>query len=410
MPHVLVFAKSPHHLTPYDEWLAGSDIEPIVLTPAELAPGYANLRHVHAFEGYDHGQMVEKRALELARSHGVVAVFARGESDIVRAAQLRDLLGLRGQGAESALAYRDKVVMKERLQGSGVALPTYRALDSAYAAIDFVADHGFPVVIKPRMESGSSGVRIIRDQAQLDEHLADPLDRPAEIETYVEGTMYHVDGLVLDGEIAFIHPFRYVNDCLSYRDDQFSGSVTLSPSHPDHGRLVASAVVVVGALPSPPSMAFHAEFWISEGGDITFCEIASRTGGGMISSTIKHSFGFDIDREWLLAECGLPPSVGHHRFRPGGAVRIPPLDGFLEHLPRGGEPRCVREVQFSGRAGERFHGGVKSGLFLAGYVVEGDSEAEVVQNIDQVAAWFAANARWRMAAAGSSAPSPEPVR
>lgn len=126
MPHVLVFAKTPYAKTPYDRWLAGSGVVPVILTTTEFAAGYGHLPHVHAFDDYDTNQLVEKTALRLAREHAVTAVFARAEADVVRAAQLRDLLDLPGQRTASALAFRDKVVMKDHLVGGPVEIPAYR--------------------------------------------------------------------------------------------------------------------------------------------------------------------------------------------------------------------------------------------------------------------------------------------
>src|ERR1043165_9305441 len=97
MRRVLVFAKTPHERPPYDQWLKGTGVEPVILVPSQFAAGYAHLEDVHAFDDWDTSQLVDKTALRLARSRGVGAVFARAEADIVRAAQLRELLGLPGQ-------------------------------------------------------------------------------------------------------------------------------------------------------------------------------------------------------------------------------------------------------------------------------------------------------------------------
>ncbi|GGU65448.1 ATP-grasp domain-containing protein [Streptomyces lavendofoliae] len=397
MRHVLVFAKTPYSKTPYDQWLAGTGIEPVILTTTEFAPGYAHLPLVHAFDDYDTNQLVEKTALRLAREHVVEAVFARAEADVVRAAQLRQLLGLPGQHTASALAFRDKVVMKDHLAGGAVEVPEYRLLDSAYTAVEFVAEHGYPVVIKPVSESGSLGARVIRDEGDLDAYLARPWRGTSQIETFVEGRMYHVDGLVVDGEVVFVHPFQYVNDCLSFRDDDWVGCLPLSPRDASYDRLVKAVGSVLDELPTPPHTAFHAELWITPDDRIVFCEIASRTGGGMISAMVRHAFGIDLDKEWLYAECGLPSTLGEPGYRPAGCLNIPPSTGVLEHLPTGGEPDCVREVSYTGRIGQEFHGGVKSGLYLAGYVVDGDTEDEVAANMQAVAAWYAAEVRWRPA-------------
>ncbi|MFJ7949493.1 hypothetical protein ACIQ6K_38780 [Streptomyces sp. NPDC096354] len=66
----------------------------------------------------------------------------------------------------------------------------------------------------------------------------------------------------------------------------------------------------------------------------------------------------------------------------------PPSTGVLEHLLTSGAPHCVREVSFAGAVGVEFHGGVKSGLCPAGYVVDGDTEEQVAATMETVAAWF----------------------
>ncbi|MGA5267393.1 ATP-dependent carboxylate-amine ligase [Streptomyces lydicamycinicus] len=402
MPHVLVFAKTPYAKTPYDRWLAGSGVEPVILTTTEFAAGYGHLPHVHAFDDYDTNQLVEKTALRLAREHAVTAVFARAEADVVRAAQLRDLLDLPGQRTASALAFRDKVVMKDHLVGGPVEIPAYRALDSAYTALEFIAEHGYPVVIKPLSESGSLGAAIIRDEAELDAYLARPWRGASEIEVFVPGQMYHVDGLVVNGEVVFAHPFRYLNDCLSFRANDWVANLPLTPQDPVHDRLLKAARAVLAELPTPPHTAFHAELWITPDDRTVFCEIASRTGGGMISSMVRHAFGIDLDKEWLYAECGLPSTLGTPAYRPTGALCIPPSNGVLSRLPSGDEPACVKEVALTGTVGQEFHGGVKSGLFLAGYVVGGDTEEDVAANLENVAAWFADRAQWSPAPKGGT--------
>jgi biotin carboxylase len=398
MRHVLIFAKTPHGKTPYDRWLAGAGIEPIILTTEQYAAGYGHLPQVHAFGDYDTNQLVERTALRLARSHRVEAIFARAEADVLRAAQLRELLGLPGQKTASALAFRDKVVMKNHLAGGRVEVPRYRQLDSAYTAVQFIEEHGYPVVIKPVSESGSLGAAIIRDETDLDVYLARPWRGTSQIETFVDGPMYHIDGLVIADRVAFIHPFQYLNDCLAFRQNEWVASVPLSTSDPSYERLVQATRDILAQLPTAPNTAFHAELWITPDDRLVFCEIASRTGGGMIAPTVKYSFGIDLDKEWLYAECGLPTTFDGHQYRPAGGLNIPPAHGVLEHLPVGGEPDCVREVNMAGAQGHEYHGGVKSGLFLAGYVVAGKSEDDVATNMASVADWFAQNTRWRPAA------------
>jgi len=391
---VLIFAKTAYSKTPYDQWLAGTDIDPIILTTDEFAAGYGHMPRVEGFTNYDRNLLVAKRALAIGRETSLIAVFARAEADILRAAELRELLNLPGQKSASARAFRNKVFMKDHLRKAGVLLPHYKALDSGYTAIQFIEKHGYPVVIKPCAESGSSGVHIIRNEADLDGYLAEPTLGEMEIETFVDEQMYHVDGLILNGELVFIHPFQYLTHCLAYRNNEYNGTYTLSPSNPNYDPLVGATRKVLAALPTPKHMAFHSEFWVTKDRKIIFCEIASRTGGGMISSTIHYSFGLNVDKEWLYAECGLPRTFQELTFRPSGGVIIPPQKGTLDFLPTGNEPNFIRETQITGKTGQQFHGGVKSGLFLAGYVVAGTSEDEVVQHMSATAEWFEKESKW----------------
>ncbi|MEU6277000.1 hypothetical protein ABZ871_32030 [Streptomyces populi] len=180
---------------------------------------------------------------------------------------------------------------------------------------------------------------------------------------FVPGRIHHVDGLVADGEVVFVHPFRYLNDCLSFRSDDRVADLPLTRQDPLYDRLV-------------------------------FCGIAGRTGGGMISAMVRHAFGIDLDKEWLYAECGLPSTADTSRYRPAGALCVPPRNGVLEQLPAAAErPGCVREAMFTGAVGQEFHSGVKSGLFPAGYVVDGDSEEDVATHLEHVAGWFSDNSR-----------------
>lgn len=394
--HVLIFAKTPYERTPYDQWLEGTGITPILLAHEDCADGYRHLPEVYSFSDYDRNPAVAQTALEIARSRPLKAVFARAEADVIRAAQLREFMDIPGQHKASALAFRDKVIMKDALRKSGVELPTYTALDSPYSAFRFASERGFPLVIKPRTESGSWGTQIVRDEATLDQALKSVDWGRAEIETYVEGQMYHIDGLVIDGEIAFIHPFQYVNDCLSFRKDEYVGSLSVSPDDLVYGPLIEATAKVIRTLPSPRNMAFHCELWRTPDDRVVFCEIASRTGGALISGLIETCFGFNIDKEWLLAECGHRRPLPTSPYRPGGGIYIPPAQGILAKLPST-LPSYVRDSQITGQVGRRYNGGVKSGLFLAAYIVDGESEAAALENIKNVCDWFSQNTIWRRA-------------
>jgi hypothetical protein len=86
------------------------------------------------------------------------------------------------------------------------------------------------------------------------------------------------------------------------------------------------------------------------------------------------------DRDPLYRNCGLCPHANRRR-QPSR---------FRLRAVRARVPVGAGQVRSHGdrvpAVGQEFHGGIKSGLFLAGYVVAGDTEDDVAANMDKVAA------------------------
>lgn len=73
-----------------------------------------------------------------------VIVFA--EEDLIRGARIRASLGIsHGQDEESALFYRDKIKMKNKLKAAGVAVPVCAPVESASDVVNFTAKYGYDV-------------------------------------------------------------------------------------------------------------------------------------------------------------------------------------------------------------------------------------------------------------------------
>jgi biotin carboxylase len=400
--HVAVLANSRHAETPYDHWVAGTDIELSILVALDKAEGYRHVRAPHTvrvFEDYRHNGNVERAVLELDAERAVEAVVARSEPDILRAARVRDLLGLPGQGWESALAFRDKLVMKRRLAASGVATPVFSALSCGADLCDFVARHGYPVVVKPVLGSGSLDTHVLWGPLDLARVLAAGVDQRFEVETFVSGPMHIVDGLVLDGRVAFRVPSSYVNDCLSFQRDEFIGIVHIPGDDPLHDRLTSFADRVLDALPLPEATTFHMEMWLTPDDELVFCEVASRTGGLRINQALALAHGVDMDREWFRAQVGLPPDVPPLATTNPvtscvGQVGIYPRHGTLAALPETKAPEAVVSQHLYSAVGQRHYGGYKSGDFLATFVLRAPGRDHAIDSVRAVASWFEGETRW----------------
>lgn len=406
---IAVLVNSRYQDTPYDRWVQGSDLALTLLVAADKAGGYTPIGPPHrvlAFENYRYNGNVERAVLERHAERPFQAVVAKSEPDILRAARLRDLLGLPGQDWRSALAFRDKTEMKRRLAAAGIPVPPFTALTCGADLCAFVARHGYPVVVKPVLGSGSLDTCVLRGPGDLERRLAGGVDDRFEAEVFVPGPMYIVDGLVIDGRVRFRVASRYVNDCLSFQRGEFLGIVLEPSGSPLYGRLVAFADAVLAALPLPASTTFHLEVWHTPDDALVFCEVASRTGGLRINETLAFVHGFDMDRAWFCAQVGLPVAAPSGPLAnpdaPGaGNMAIYPGQGVLTALPVTRPPEEVVSQTVLGRIGEVYHGGYKSGDYLAAFVVTGDDDRHVERSFHRVAAWFQAGCRYGEAAVAS---------
>lgn len=398
MKSVLALVSSDYADTPYDKWAADAGVDLHLLVSGEKFPQYRHIPGARCFPEYRGGGSVERAALELADRMELHAVVARMEADVLRAARLRELLGLPGQDFAGALAFRDKVVMKNLVRDNGIAVPEFAPVRVELDLFGFVREHGYPVVVKPADGSGSTGTCVLHGPADLTALLARGVPPNAEIERFVDGTMYVVDGLVADGELVACFVSRYLNDCLSFRSGVFLGEVQLTTDDPLVPRLREYARQVLAALPTPDCTTFHLEVFHTASDEFVFCEIASRTGGALTTAAVRAATGFDLDHEWFRAQVGQPPladpvpgaAPGHS----AGWVLFYPEVGTLRAVPAGPVPSFVVEQRSRAEIGATYQGGYKSGHYLSAYVLSGADADEVAANADELAAWYAAGVRW----------------
>jgi biotin carboxylase len=401
---ILILNSSRNTDVPYEEWLAESGEELLLLCSSRQERVSDRYQAVRKFENYETNACVEAAALELFDKHRYRVVIAKAEADLLRAGRLRDVVGVAGQGWESARAYRDKTVMKTYTQKAGVPTPIFQRIETAFDLLSFVKRHGYPVFVKPVDGSGSMGTEALRGPADLERLLAGGLPHNLEVEQFIEGEMYHVDGVVLDGQTVLMQPSRYLNGgCLAFKSDNPCGSYTLPDTNPLKARLSAFTQRVIDALPSPPTFTFHAEVFHTPSDELVFCEIASRTGGGRINETVRQACGVNMDRLWIRAQCGLPVDAQEVRRTVAahtgvaGWLMLPPRNAVLESLPETA-PAWISEYWKNAAPGTNFAGPAyarrKSGDYIASIIVKADTEAQVQERLADSLRWLDGSIRW----------------
>lgn len=392
---------------PYDRWLSDYDGDVLLIASREhlgwvgegLPTGETGYRHMEAVDGYELTDVVESRVLELAERFHVTNVLTVQEHDMERAAQLREMLGVDGWSSSAAVAWRNKVVMKQAAERAGIEVAAHQAVECATDLLSFAAEHGFPVVVKPRDGAGSLGVRVLRDRAELTGFLAEDAEMygPGQsnlmVEEFVDGPMCHVDGLVVDGEIQYVYASRYLFALSDFKQlHRGRLDTTLDPDDPLSVRLIEFTRSVIDALPAPRNFAFHAEVFHTPDDRLVLCEIAARPGGAQNRAIAEVMFGIDPFAGMLRANAGLPLNIDGP-LRPAtmaGQLLFGRRTGRVVAVP--GEPPFpwVARSSISAEPGQVMTVPRYSADVLASFVVTAPDRRTVEARMRELEAWFLA--------------------
>ncbi|MFD9514441.1 ATP-grasp domain-containing protein [Streptomyces mirabilis] len=247
----------------------------------------------------------------IAREHRIERIIAPNERFLLLAARLRTTLGLPGIQHHTARLFRDKLDMKRTVQAASVPVPDFTALD-AREQITPLDWHTTPKVIKRRDYVGAMDIHVVHSA----EHALQVWDQLApdpgryEIETYVDGDLYHCDAVVHNATVAFASSARYTVKPGDFRRGGMGGS-TLTPPGPLRDRIYQLNAQVISALGLQDGVT-HLEVFHTPDDELVFCEVAARPGGGFIDLMNRRAHGVNLTELAILLEAGLPiPALPH---------------------------------------------------------------------------------------------------
>ena len=398
---ILVLNSVPHQRSPYEKFLKELNEDLILLTAEKHRKGFPEQEYVYieSFENYDDNGFVDLRAIELYEKYQYRTIINCYEFDVLRAATIREALQLPGQWTRSALMYRNKHLMKKVVQQHGIPTPAFRKITTPLDLIEFIEQHGYPVIIKPIQEAGSRRISTINNPLDLRQFLRQGIQPDTMVESFVHGDVYHVDGIIRNGKIEFICTSKYLNALYQYKTGTYTGGFLLHPTNPLSIRMAKLTDQVVQALDTPPNTAFHAEWFHTPDDQIIFCEIASRPGGGRINETLKHTFGVDLFQSHvrnlmdLPQELPKPDEISQVKKLAGRVLMIKKEGRFLS-APKEDPPSWVVHYELAAKPGDLIHSPTDCVDFIAGFVVEGSTEEEVQQKLFDISNWFYQSSQW----------------
>lgn len=266
------------------------------------------------FEKYNDDEELENLVIKLHQQEKFDLLIALSEKDILRVAKLRELLGIQGQNYFSALLYRDKYIMKKFAKIIGLNVPEFSTFSEPCELMEKVSKIGFPILIKPLSKSGSEGVQVLKNKEEYDDYLEKKSlwGENYDVEQFILGDMYHVDGIVENNKLKFVSVSKYWNSLgksTTLMESTQNTTITFADftiNKSDWEFLLLKGETKKFVEKSNfNNGTIHAEFIISEKDKTPyFIEIASRTGGLMISDTIEKKYGIIMNEVSFYLQVG----------------------------------------------------------------------------------------------------------
>ena len=313
--------------------------------------------------------------LKAVDTRPVDAVLAVGDRPTVMAAYLSRLLGLPGNPPEAAAAARDKRLLRQKLKAAGLPTPSFITVPAATDAMSLLDRLAFPVVVKPTVLSASRGViraddavsfatafdRVRRLLASGDvRELRDPEADLVQVEEYIDGTEYALEGLLDNGRLRTLAVFDKPDPL---HGPFFEETIYVTPSRLTQSvrrqleTAVATAVTALGLHHGP----IHAECRVSAHG-VFVLEVAARPIGGLCAKALRFEsteFPMTISFEELLLRhaLGEPASRWTREPRASAVMMIPiPRSGVyrrVEGLATACDVLHVEEIRITAKADQQ---------------------------------------------------------
>ena len=299
---------------------------------------------------------------EYAETHPIAAIVGVDDDTTMLATTASAALGLPHNPISSALATRNKLLLRQTLEDKGVSVPNYRRFLIDDDAEKNSRQINYPCILKPLSLSASRGViradnptefvdafrRITALLNKVKESRGtDADDDPYQyilVEDYIPGIEIALEGIFISGELKTLALFDKPDPL---EGPFFEETLYITPSRlPDNvqeeiHKATAEAATALGLQHGP----IHAELRYNKKG-AHLIEIAARTIGGLCSRTLK--FGAGISLEELVIRHAIGDSVDSfsREHQAAGVMMIPvPKAGILGEVRGKKEARNVENIE-----------------------------------------------------------------
>ena len=245
---------------------------------------------------------------EIVERYGVDAIVtAATDKPLVMMARVAQKYNFPFYSVDTAKWSTDKFQMKQRFMEGGVPCAKGRLVKS----VEEVDDFEYPVIVKPRDNSGSRGVKLCHSKEELQMSMTEALGvsrfDSVLVEEFIEGPEYSIESLHYDGKSEIIQ-------FTEKKTTDFPYNVELGHRQPATLSALQKAkiqdiVVKIAACLQYENCPSHTELKINKRG-IFVIETSPRLGGDYITSTLTPlSTGVNLEDQLLCIALGCPPDT-----------------------------------------------------------------------------------------------------
>lgn len=288
--------------------------------------------------------------------YGIDAIVtAATDKPLVMMARIAEKYGFPFYSVETAQWSTDKFQMKQRFIEGKVPCARGRLIHSSDEAKDLY----FPLIVKPRDNSGSRGVKLCRTLEELRTSMSEALEvsklDTVLVEEFIEGPEYSIESLHHDGKSEVIQ-------FTEKKTTEFPYNVELGHIQPaniseDNKQKIREIVAKIDKALHFENCPSHTELKINERG-IFVIETSPRLGGDYITSTLTPlSTGVNLEDELLKIALGerINPQpkpvqysgVRFFAFEEGSVIKHVPDVDFVKTWPH------VMDFSFNLKEGDR---------------------------------------------------------
>ena len=239
----------------------------------------------------------------VVEKYGIDAIVtAATDKPLVMMARIAEKYGFPFYSVETAQWSTAKFQMKQRFELGDVPHARGRLVKSVVETADMV----YPVIVKPRDNSGSRGVKLCRTKEELEQSMAEALEYSkldsVLVEEFIEGPEYSIEGLHYDGTSEVIQ-------FTEKKTTEFPYNVELGHIQPaniseKNKQKIREIVAKIGKALRFENCPSHTELKINERG-IFVIETSPRLGGDYITSTLTPlSTGINMEDQLLHIALG----------------------------------------------------------------------------------------------------------